>query len=28
LLLASPLSGSELVIERDKSLPRTIEVEP
>ncbi len=27
-LLASPLSGSELTIERDKSLPRTIEIEP
>jgi hypothetical protein len=27
-LLASPLSGSELVIERDKTLPRTIEIEP
>ena len=27
-LLASPLSGSDLVIERDKSLPRTIEIEP
>ena len=27
-LLASPLSGSELVIERDKSLPRTFEIEP
>jgi prevent-host-death family protein len=27
-LLASPLSGSELAIERDKSLPRTIEIEP
>ena len=26
-LLASPLSGSELVIERDKTLPRTIEIE-
>jgi antitoxin Phd len=27
-LLASPLVSSELVIERDKSLPRTIEIEP
>jgi prevent-host-death family protein len=27
-LLASPLSGSELAIERDKSLPRSIEIEP
>ena len=27
-LLASPLSGSELVIERDKSVPRNIEIEP
>jgi len=27
-LLASPLSGSELAIERDKSLLRTIEIEP
>jgi len=27
-LLASPLSGSELAIERDKRLPRTIEIEP
>ena len=26
-LLASPLAGSELVIERDKSLPRAIEIE-
>jgi len=27
-LLASPLSGSELVMERDKSLPRDIGIEP
>ena len=27
-LLASPLAGSELKIERDKSLPRNIEIEP
>ena len=27
-LLASPLSGSELEIDRDKSLARTIEIEP
>ena len=26
-LLASPLSGSELTIERDRSLPRKIEIE-
>ena len=27
-LLASPLAGSELVIERDKSTPRSLEIEP
>ena len=27
-LLASPLAGSELVIERDQSTPRSIEIEP
>ena len=27
-LLASPLPGSELVLERDKSLPRDIGIEP
>ena len=27
-LMASPLSGSELVIDRDRSLPRSIEIEP
>ncbi len=27
-LLASPLSGSDLSIERDKSTPRSIEIEP
>jgi hypothetical protein len=27
-LLASPLAGSGLKIERDKSLPRNIEIEP
>lgn len=27
-LLASPLAGSELVIEREKSLPRQIDIEP
>ena len=27
-LLASPLAGSELVIERDKSKPRSLEIEP
>lgn len=27
-LMASPLSGSDLTIERDKSLPRIIEIEP
>jgi antitoxin Phd len=27
-LLASPLAGTELSIERDKSLPRKIEIEP
>jgi prevent-host-death family protein len=27
-LLFSPLSGSDLVIERDKSIPRSIEIEP
>jgi len=27
-LLSSPLAGSELSIERDKSLPRSIEIEP
>jgi len=27
-LLASPLAGSELTIERDQSLPRKIEIEP
>jgi len=27
-LMDSPLSGSELTIERDKSLPRIIEIEP
>lgn len=27
-LLASPLPGSELTIDRDKSLPRVIEIEP
>ena len=27
-LLASPLAGSELSIERDKSQPRNIEIEP
>jgi prevent-host-death family protein len=27
-LLASPLSGSKLTIERDKSLPRNIGIEP
>ena len=27
-LLTSPLRGSELEIERDQSLPRTIEIEP
>ena len=27
-LLASPLSGSELTIERDRSMPRNVEVEP
>jgi prevent-host-death family protein len=27
-LLTPPLSGSELLIERDKTLPRTIEIEP
>jgi len=27
-LLASPLAGSELNLERDKSLPRDIEIEP
>jgi prevent-host-death family protein len=27
-LLASPLAGSDLTIERDQSLPRSIEIEP
>ena len=27
-LLASPLTGSDLTIERDKSTPRSIEIEP
>jgi antitoxin Phd len=27
-LLTSPLAGSNLVIERDKSMPRRIEIEP
>jgi prevent-host-death family protein len=27
-LLASPLAGSELTIERDKSTPRNLEIEP
>ena len=27
-LLNSPLSGSELTVERDKSLPRKIDIEP
>ncbi len=27
-LLASPLAGSDLTIERDKSTPRSIEIEP
>jgi antitoxin Phd len=27
-LLASPLAGSELIIERDKSTPRSLEIEP
>lgn len=27
-LLESPLAGSELLIERDKSLPRKIDIEP
>lgn len=27
-LMTSPLSGSELPIERDKSMPRKIEIEP
>jgi len=27
-LLNSPLAGSELVIERDKSLPRKVDIEP
>lgn len=27
-LLASPLAGSEMMFERDKNLPRTIEIEP
>jgi prevent-host-death family protein len=27
-LLSSPLPGSDLVIERDKSTPRSIEIEP
>jgi antitoxin Phd len=27
-LLASPLAGSELIIDRDKSTPRSLEIEP
>ena len=27
-LLTSPLAGSELIIERDKSTPRSLEIEP